>query len=257
MKFSFFLTVTLGILIVSGCKKEAPKDEVLTVTTDSDTTTYSIERILRVEEGCGGDTCARIEINYVSLNAEEEDTAAQNINNLILDDLRGKEYTNIIAYANGFLREYAQDKADIPDMAPWSAESNQQVINNSPSALCVKTTYYNYTGGAHGLYGTLYQNFNPITGKAFTKEDVFSADKESELLDIAEEFFRKDMAIGSQEDIGEAGYDFEDNQFNLPDNFGLLKNGIVFTYGLYEIASYAQGEQEFFIPYSALEGVMN
>ncbi|MEM9887495.1 MAG: DUF3298 and DUF4163 domain-containing protein [Bacteroidota bacterium] len=258
MKYLLNLTFILILFVFAlACKNEVPaEDKTEMILGTADSLRYTIERLLRVEDNCTGDTCARIEINYVSLEATEEDSAAQNINQLILDDLRGKEYTNVVAYANGFLREYAQDKKDIPDMSPWNAESNQKVLTNTSKVLCIKTTFYNFTGGAHGLYGTVYNNYQPKTGKKITLEQLIAPNVMEEFLEIAEEFFRKDMAIASQEDLGEAGYDFRNDQFYVPNNFGLLPDGVVFTYGLYEIASYVQGEQEFSIPYNVLEELM-
>lgn len=254
MKYLLNLAGLLLILLfILGCKKEvSTTSDNTTNLQQEDTLAYNIERLLRVEEGCQGDTCARVEINYVTLDAKETDTTAQKINQSILENLRGGDYTNVVAYANGFLREYAKDKAEIPDMPAWNEERNQQVINNTGNVLCVKTTFYSYTGGAHGLYGTTYNNFDPQTGNTITKADVFVPAQEEALLEVAEDFFRKEMAIASSESLNQAGYDFEDNIFYLPDNFGLLEDRIIFTYGLYEIASYVQGEQEFSIPYSAL-----
>lgn len=41
----------------------------------------------------------------------------------------------------------------------------------------------------------------------------------------------------------------------MNDNFALTKEGIKFIFNPYEIAPYAMGQQEFTIPYSALQAI--
>jgi len=265
MKQLFTLILISVLSLLTACQNNSSTDEPIVLNASLDTLSYEIQRISRMEENCKPekDTCAKIEINYVEFANEDNDTILNKINQQNLDLLRGKKYTNIIAYANGFLRDYAKDKEEIPEMAVWNAEINQSVLFNASDVVSIESDFYNYTGGAHGMYGTVYENYSRQTGNTIELADLFKPNFEEALTEIGEDYFRRDMAIPPQELLENSGYTFKNNEFYLPDNFALKKDGIVFLYTLYEIASYAQGEQAFTIPYGELkpllkqEGIIN
>ena len=108
-----------------------------------------------------------------------------------------------------------------------------------------------YLGGAHGAVFTQLQSFDLSTGNMINVTQKYDADK---LLSLAETKFREIHKLDSEADLNDAGFMFEDGKFTLPENMGLTKEGVLMIYNSYEVASYAQGETRFTIPYSALKG---
>ena len=75
---------------------------------------------------------------------------------------------------------------------------------------------------------------------------------ETELVKAAEAAFRKQRELSPESDLLENGFEFPDNRFRLNDNYGFTNDGVVFFYNSYEIAPYAAGPSEVFIPYSEI-----
>jgi len=252
--------ITLSCLCITiACKKEARVEEPLLMEIAVDTLAYEMNRIFRTEANClesDDKDCAKITINYITFLEAPSDSVLEKLNMNLLDELRGEGYTNVIAYANGFIRDFVKDKAEIPNMATWNAEIDQKVLFNSPDFICIETNQFTYTGGAHGIYGTSYENYDRNTGDLIQLADLFVPNFEKRLAVIGERYFRQSMAISTAESFDQTGYTFPNDEFYLPQNFGLTKEGITFLYSIYEIAPYAQGEQEFTIPYGELRDLL-
>lgn len=252
--------ITIAILcITTACKQKTKTEEPLVLETAVDTLAYEMNRIFRTEADCvesDDKDCAKIAINYITFLEAPSDSVLDKLNMNLLDELRGEGYTNVVAYANGFIRDFVKDKAEIPNMATWNAEIDQKVRFNTSEFICIETSQFTYTGGAHGIYGTSYENYDRNTGELIQLTDLFVPNFEKQLITMGEKYFRESMAISATESFDKTDYTFPNDQFYLPQNFGLTKEGITFLYSIYEIAPYAKGEQEFTIPYSELKGLL-
>ncbi len=122
--------------------------------------------------------------------------------------------------------------------------------------LTLGTTYYSYSGGAHGNYGTVVQTVrlgkNP---KLLMWEDVFlpSARTSKVLQQALEKSARERYQIAKDEPL--TGIFFSDI-LEPTDNLGLTAKGILFVYSPYEIASYAVGEVQLFVPYTEVQSLL-
>jgi len=58
--------------------------------------------------------------------------------------------------------------------------------------------------------------------------------------ELAEQSFRAEKGIDAEQNLNEAGY-FWDQQFSLPQNAGIVENGILLYYNTYEVAPYVSG----------------
>lgn len=107
-----------------------------------------------------------------------------------------------------------------------------------------------YDGGAHGMYGTGYFQFDKRTGKELTLKDFVSDMKEFNR--IAEKYFKKSQGIPTNVSVGSKDYSFdfwfENDQFACNDNFCFDGKSMHFMYMPYEITNYAEGTIEFSIP---------
>lgn len=63
--------------------------------------------------------------------------------------------------------------------------------------------------------------------------------------------------LGPDDDLGSAGFWFENNKFSLNDNFLILDSGLVFYYNNYEITAYAFGPTELEIPYTKIKTLVD
>ena len=109
-----------------------------------------------------------------------------------------------------------------------------------------------YTGGAHGGAETYFINVNPKTGAEFTLDNLFKTGYQEALTNAGEQIFRKVHELPDTASLNENYYEFPDDKFQLNQNYGFRKDGIVFYYNNYEIAPYAAGPTEVVIPYESV-----
>lgn len=111
---------------------------------------------------------------------------------------------------------------------------------------------YAYLGGAHGTGLQDYLTIDMSTMQEIKLEALVIDMKK--LTRIAENRFRQEKKLSSTPSL--APYQFKNDQFYLPDSWGLGPQGLVFTYQAYAIVSYTEGPVSFTIPYMDLKGVL-
>ena len=106
------------------------------------------------------------------------------------------------------------------------------IFGTSPYLFQYFSHFYEYDPGAlHGLYASSYYVFDATTGHLLKTVDIFNDQQQIDnlLKQVAEE----------------EGYDLsEPTSLTANNNFRLTNDSIIFTYNIYEIASYADGEIE-------------
>lgn len=106
---------------------------------------------------------------------------------------------------------------------------------------------YSYTGGAHGIYSTVYYNIDKRNGELITEEQLFIPDYKDKLAQlIQDEIERRNTSLVEEDMIG-LYVDLRDVKSNK--NFYFSDRGIVYAYNIYEITPYVQGIVEVTIPY--------
>lgn len=138
-------------------------------------------------------------------------------------------------------KEAHQDYQDSPSF-PYELLINFAVKLNQGGLLSIVVDSYSFTGGAHGMTGWHFFNIDLTTGLEITFNDLFATN--SELDRAAELIHAKIVAEPEIYFITEFGSD----DFNTDQGFYLQADGAVIYFSLYEIAPYASGIQEFFIP---------
>lgn len=134
----------------------------------------------------------------------------------------------------------------------WSSTTNQWVSYNEDNMVVINQFAYEYTGGAHGNYHSNYLCIDSRNKKLLTLQDILTVD-EPRLIQLLEAQTRKLFQIADGEPLN--GYLLTDS-LHVPDQFYISKKGITFVYGIYEIAAYANGEINLFIPYSKIQGML-
>ena len=107
--------------------------------------------------------------------------------------------------------------------------------------------YYSYTGGAHGLGGSEYLTIDMTTHKVLTLSDIIEQKKLPEVKELLWSFYTDYGRIKDEEAFTKK------TDFDVSKNFYLAHDGIHFIYDEYEIASYAEGEQDLVISWGQLQ----
>ena len=107
--------------------------------------------------------------------------------------------------------------------------------------------YYSYTGGPHGVGGNVYLTVDMTTHKVLTLSDIIEQKKLPEVKELLWSFYTDDGRIKDEEAFTKK------TDFDVSKNFYLAHDGIHFIYHVYEIASYAEGEQDLVIPWVWLQ----
>ncbi len=241
MKKIFFVIV-IAILFAS-CKKDL---EFKTVKFYKKTT-------MPCKQGC-----PEISVNVPF--AEPKSEVSDSINNRIFSVVQSivyneearKTFPDYDALLANFIGQYEKMQTENPqDVFGWEASVEGKIVHQSKNIINFEISHYSFTGGAHGYRGLRSILVNPETGKSIANEDLFV--NESLFRAFAEKQFRAKFKIHNDSLINSAGLMFEDEKFQLPQNFFYTKKGLLLHYNSYEIASYAQGPQKLLLPYEVLK----
>lgn len=162
---------------------------------------------------------------------------------------------------DSFLKSY-QD-----DLGTWDSTMNEEMLSpswnyeqsvqfsiayNAHQMITLSQNYYDYLGGAHGNYNTLFTNLDLQLQKTWKLSDVLHADSTT-LQQLLETTFRKEYRIPAPKPLTELLFD---STLATTDNFYICEKGLKFLYNPYEIASYADGQITIFIPYTQLKNYL-
>ena len=192
------------------------------------------------------------EVDYPQFENEQMDSL---INKTLLYD--GEQ--NLEQAAESFLLgydEFIEDNDNGIAKAAWFKKSKVTVHVNTPKIITFSNFTYEYTGGAHANYYTLYHNYDPVNNELIGLEAIIPDYKKQDLLRIAEKHFRKLENIDDTASYSNQ-YFFDNQQFQLADNFALLKDSLLFYYNVYEIKAYSEGPTPLKIPYEAIKDLFN
>lgn len=159
-----------------------------------------------------------------------------------------------------FLKEYRADAKAMavepiptdPDEAESYAASLRYESQSSVDVLCqqgpllsVRFTNSEYTGGAHGNYGSAVYSFDLRTGRWLTYNELFRPEARQRLLPLLDRGVRRTVGLGANEPLDSV---LLVKQMPLTKNVCLVPGGVLFVYAPYEIAAYALGEVQVFVP---------
>lgn len=256
-KLVFFLSLAL---IMMACSKHQPAQ-------DLETSEYTFQRTVALTEGAQDSLYIRFNIEFPTAGP---DSVLPAIQGNILWEVFGEDYADmdirsaIDAYAAMLEEEYfasnlplweEASRAEEEDWMPVLTEShdlNASVISIQDNILSYAVSSYTYLGGAHGGTMRMIYNYNMETGEPVHQEDIFVegfGEAVTQLLIasiIASNPEFSDLA-------GMRRYGYMLNEIGPNDNFYLTDEGITFIFNPYDIAPYAVGETEAFLPWEELK----
>ena len=223
---------------------------------------YGMKRYEKKSEKCDSTGCAKIVLEYPAIksafNGLVEDSLTNYIQSTLLENyFQGNKVKSLDQMAEIFLDDYENTRTELPVYGiPWEINNTISVTYNTNSIVAFQSEFYHFTGGAHGISGIYFANFDSKDGKKLTLSDLLIAGYKKELDNIAEKIFRKEKELELDENLEAAGYGFEGNQFSLNDNFGIKNDGLIFYFNSYEVAPYAMGSAEIMVPYSEIKNLV-
>jgi len=228
--------------------------------------TYEMVKYHKKSAGCDSlrnENCAEIKIEFPEISFPENKIVEEKINKTIVDFfskdiMGGLESVDFNTLMDGFIQDYESFKKEFPD-APqsWTVERTGEVKLNKANIFSIDYTEYVFTGGAHPNTFVSFKNFNLTNGEEITLDELISLENQNELTKIAEKEFRKLKKLNPDDDLGKAGFWFEDDEFSLNDNFLITDNSLIFYYNNYDITAYAFGPTELIVPYSEIKSLVS
>lgn len=150
-----------------------------------------------------------------------------------------------------YQKEHAQTKTDKIKEMP-SAFTNDQtkrglVAYYGKAFVSLALFSYEYTGGAHGNYGTQFHSFNLASGKKIGLKEVLTPAGIKALPSLLAAAFRKKEGLSASTPLTEGGL-FE-SIIKPNENYFVTGKALAFNYQPYEIGPYALGEIILYLPF--------
>lgn len=151
------------------------------------------------------------------------------------------------------LSDDANAETDYPMI--YSLDASCLIDQSIPEFCQVSMNAYTFTGGAHPNGTTIYAIISKETGEELHLKDIVSDlaafDK------IAEKKFREAREISPLADLEAEDFWFTGGKFASNSNFTVSKDGFHFLFNAYEIAPYAMGITEYFIPMNEVKHLLS
>ena len=136
----------------------------------------------------------------------------------------------------------------------WQSLKFLHILLNDAHVLTFYIDHYAFTGGAHGIQTRQFMVVNLWTGKEIVLKDIFKINYEDQLREILSDKIHEMNHIPTSQNLKDSGF-FTDS-IKPTENFYLTRDGIGFYYNLYDIAPYAYGTIDLFIPFNDLKELL-
>jgi hypothetical protein len=200
--------------------------------------------------------CASYEVNYpvfTGLTDSSRVKVEKAINaNVSMGNPEAEGWTMQMV-ADNFINNFESFKKDTSALSSswyYKADIAVETLVDTLLSLSIKDEFF--TGGAHGGGGKYFISINPVTADPVTLKTILKGGYDEALRAEGEKAFRQNHHLLDTASLIENGFEFPENKFQLNDNYGFTRDGIVFVFNSYEIASYAEGPTEILIPYERI-----
>ncbi|MFN8059081.1 MAG: DUF3298 and DUF4163 domain-containing protein [Vicinamibacterales bacterium] len=202
--------------------------------------------------------CASISIKYPDFTQAPSEAARAALNQFIKETLLAPTFTDqpadsLEARVKQFVAAYDEFRSAFPDApAMWKVEQSVTIPYQDDRVITFAVVEGSYTGGAHPNEQTTYASFDYLTGERLSFDSLFEGDYEGALRAAGERAFRTARKLGTTESLADAGFQFENGQFALTHNFGIVQNGLRFYYNAYDVAPYVLGPTDMTVGWDEL-----
>ena len=247
---------------------------------DTNIEEIKIDDSVRLNKNSESPFC-KISIDFEYINSNK-DSVDSKINQKIIENLLGKEYTSmpvklaVDSFKNAYIKMYhnevgklyAEDIKSNPDeknvLGWYNYEYNLTnfISQGRGDILNVKATFFEYSGGAHPNEWGRWMNFDEKNGALLTYNDIFIDGSQkvisemilNKLIEFISDKY-KEAKVNNIQDLNNLGI-LNESDIYIPDNFLVGKDEISFLYNKYDIAPYSVGTIILSLPYSDIEKYM-
>ncbi|MCP8969804.1 DUF3298 and DUF4163 domain-containing protein [Ectobacillus ponti] len=160
--------------------------------------------------------------------------------------------TNIQTFKKKLKKDAKQAYEETQDPAsfhPYVVNVDHKVTYNAGPLLSLYVVYYQYTGGAHGMYEWRPDTFDIDKKKELALKDLFR--KDSNYMEVIVQHVKEQIEQNPNAYFPDAAAQAEKA---TTFKFFLEPDHLVIYFPLYEIAPFAAGIPQFRIPYTLLSG---
>jgi len=246
----------IGIFLSTSCSTNS---EIKNEKNESTKNLFgTIEEKIKNEEdpNCFNESCTQIKISYptFSLSPKISRFCEKLITKQLSYYTKSSGSAAIDELTQSIFNDYYTFLEDFPESkTPWNITLLLTTTYTSEKLICLKLTENSYTGGAHSTEMVYFKIINPEGELLATEDWITDMDQ---LKIIAESEFKKKLNISKNESFADRGFQFENNQFQLPESIGLTASDIIIYYNKYEIGTYADGSIEIKIPIKTMDAII-
>jgi hypothetical protein len=135
----------------------------------------------------------------------------------------------------------------------YESQLASYVLCQQSNLLSLGFFRYDFSGGAHGNYGTTGASYDLRTGRRLRYDDIFLPQAARQLPALLGRAVRPLVGLQPNEPLDQTLFV---KQMPVTHNVYLTLGGVEFIYQPYEIAAYAQGEVRVFLPLSAVQSLL-
>jgi hypothetical protein len=180
------------------------------------------------------------------------DSMTHDYSNLQLRDIQRSVRDS---FFNSYKTELKDEKPDSISsaMLNYAQSTSMQVVSNADGLLSLGFKNYMYAGGAHGNHNTKLVTYDIKNKKVLTLDDVFKPNYQKVLNAAVMRTARRYFGVKPNQSLEGSALV---TKVEANNNYAIGKKGILFNYEPYEIASYAQGEIELFVPFDDVKNIL-
>jgi hypothetical protein len=230
---------------------------------------YEARQISAETAACenGGPRCARVTIDTLEPVRGGSDAARDLVSGFIREEvsngLRGllpaeldPAPDSIDELAAAFLAQQQAFIVDFPDgPAEWFVSIDVTSPYNTAAVTTLSIVESSYTGGAHPNTRTRLASFDLVDGRLLAADEL--THDPAALVGLIEARLRIVLDVGPDGDLASAGLWLGDGGLALPENMGVVTEGLAVHWNPYEIAPYSMGPIDVVIPVADLDGIVD
>jgi hypothetical protein len=135
----------------------------------------------------------------------------------------------------------------------WMSYLQAKVLEQHDQLVVIELSSYRFTGGAHGIPGRAYLNYDRDKGRLLSLDELLMPDEQVAFWQQAELAHQAWLKAGGldQDPAYQAEWPFVRTA-----NVALLRRAVLLKYEIGRIAPYASGHPELWIPYARLGGIL-
>jgi hypothetical protein len=262
--FTYLSVLCLIWAMFSGCANPKSVNEENKVEFD----TIAIDKTYYLMENKDNPNCD-LQIKFVYPSSYSDKKILTRMQEAFVSQYFGDTYTGMKPkdacqqYAKDYLEAYKDLEEDFQNelkndpeapVQSWFSyyeTSSDRIVFNKAKLISFEISFENYTGGAHGSHS--YQNrvINLANGSVLTEEEIFVPNYQEELSAILVDKIVEQNGLKDAKELENLGF-FSVDEIVPNSNFLVTEEGLTYTFNEYEIAAYAVGAINVFIPFKDL-----